>query len=77
MLQLQDPAATTVGSWAVEEPEWDHIDHEEEAVKVPDWKLLSELFERVHRHATGWDKVLSDVEKALASQGPIGKPSAP
>jgi hypothetical protein len=41
---------------------------------VNDWKLLQELFSEVHLSATGWDRVVKDVEKALASQGPIGKP---
>ncbi|MCI0702710.1 MAG: hypothetical protein L0241_16645 [Planctomycetia bacterium] len=77
-LQLQDSKGLSAGSWVVEEPEWEFVDQDDEAAaKVPDWKLLSGLFEEVHRYVTGWDKVLSDVEKALTSQGPIGKPARP
>jgi hypothetical protein len=37
-----------------------------------DWKLLHDLFSEVHLAATGWNKVVSDVEKALAGSGQIG-----
>jgi hypothetical protein len=79
-LQLQDTKGMTAGSWSVEEPDWEYLeradDPDADAI-VPDWKLLAELFEAVHRYVTGWDKVLSDVEAALASQGPIGQPAHP
>lgn len=75
-LQFINPSGITIDSWAVEEPDYDP-EHEpiEQADPDGDWRLLSGLFSEVHRHVTGWDKVISDIEKALASQGPIGKPA--
>jgi hypothetical protein len=66
----------TVDSWSVDEPNFDpeHGESIEEADPTGDWRLLQGLFAEVHRQATGWDKVVSDVEKALAAKGPIGKP---
>lgn len=65
-LQLQNADGTTVDSWTVDDPE-----SEGDA----DWRLLRELFNAVHLVVTGWDAVLSEVEAALASQGPIGAPA--
>ncbi|MBN9120434.1 MAG: hypothetical protein J0I06_14970 [Planctomycetes bacterium] len=79
-LQLQDAKGTSAGSWSVEEPDWEYLDRTDDPdadATVPDWKLLKELFEVVHRYVTGWDKVIRDVEAALASQGPIGQPARP
>jgi hypothetical protein len=74
-LRLQNPKGETIDSWTVSEPDYDP-EHEgiEEADPNGDWRLLQTLFSEVHRAATGWDKVLSDVEKALASAGAIGMP---
>ena len=63
-LQLQNATGTPVDSWTVDDPE---------SGEDPDWRLLRELFNAVHLVVTGWDTVLDDVEKALASPGPIGK----
>jgi hypothetical protein len=73
-LEFHNPDDLIVDSWSVSEPD----DNDPTADElVPDWQLLRELFMEVHRQATGWDQVLSDVEKALATQGPIGQPPAP
>jgi hypothetical protein len=53
-----------VGALKAEEPEPDESN--------PDWELLNSLFTEVHRSAAGWDKVVTEIEKALASPGPIG-----
>ncbi|MBA4067358.1 MAG: hypothetical protein C0501_27340 [Isosphaera sp.] len=74
-LQLQNADGLLVESWVVNDPVEDPEHDEIERVDPDgDWRLLSELFREVHRRVTGWDKVLSDVEKALASTGPIGAP---
>lgn len=77
-LQFLNPEGATVDSWSVEEPDYDP-EHEgiEEADPDGSWRLLSGLFAEVHRSVTGWDKVIRDVETALASQGPIGQPTRP
>ena len=62
-LQMQNSTGTTVDSWSVDDPE---------SNDDADWRLLRELFMQVHLVVTGWDSVLSDVEKALASNDPIG-----
>lgn len=31
----------------------------------PDWQMLSELFNEASRRATGWDRALAEVERAL------------
>jgi hypothetical protein len=75
-LQFANADGATVDSWVVEEPDYDP-EHESIEQADPDgsWRLLSELFSEVHRTVTGWDKVIHDVETALASQGPIGQPA--
>lgn len=75
-LRLQNAKGETLDSWTVEEPDFDS-EHDSIDTADPDgnWRLLSGLFKEVHLAATGWDKVLSDVEKALASPGPIGQPA--
>jgi hypothetical protein len=77
-LNLINPDGIIVDSWAVDEPDYDP-EHEpiEHADPEGDWRLLHGLFSEIHKQATGWDKVLSDVEKALASDEPIGKPTRP
>ena len=42
-----------------------------------DWPLLESLYAEVHRSVTGWDKVLAEVESAIASPGAIGEPRLP
>jgi hypothetical protein len=78
-LLLQNPDGVTVDSWAIDEPDYDpYVDRIEQVDPEGDWQLLSSLFAEVHRAITGWDKVLRDVENALASPGPIGaKPPIP
>jgi hypothetical protein len=73
-LEFHNSDDLIVDSWSVDEPDEDDPTTDEIA---PDWRLLRELFMEVHRQATGWDQVLSDVEKALATQGTIGQPPAP
>lgn len=62
-LQIQNAAGTTVDSWSVDDPESNND---------ADWLLLRGLFMQVHLTVTQWDSVLIDVEKALASNDPIG-----
>ncbi|MBY0458928.1 MAG: hypothetical protein K2V38_16440 [Gemmataceae bacterium] len=76
-LELQNASGVTVDSWALDEPDWGDPQNPlppEAADPDGDWQRLAALFREVHRRVTGWDKVLSDVEKALASPGPIGLP---
>jgi len=40
-----------------------------------DWKLLEGLWREAERLATGWDKVIEDVERGINAKGPIGLPS--
>lgn len=72
-LQLQNADGVAVDSWVMSEPNFDP-EHEgiEEVDPEGDWRLLHGLFLEVHRHITGWDKVVNDVEKALTINGPIG-----
>jgi hypothetical protein len=37
-----------------------------------DWELLRQLHDEAYRYATGWDKVLSDIEDAIFKSGKIG-----
>ena len=79
-LQLQNPDGEEVDSWVVDDPDPGETpipipripllpsEHEREA----GWNLLRSLFAEVHRHVTGWDKVVNDVKTALAGSGPIG-----
>lgn len=71
-LEFRNSDGLVVDSWSVAEP--DENDPNLDEVESSDWRLLHGLFMEVHRQATGWDKVLSDVEKALAAQGSIGAP---
>lgn len=72
-LQLQNTDGVTVDSWSVDEPDYDP-ERENAIAADPDgnWTILYKLFSEVHRRATGWDKVVTDIQKALASQGAIG-----
>ena len=78
-LRFQNADGVTVDEWRVEEPEYypDVGQTLEQADPDGDWRLMKELFGEVHREATGYDRVISDVEKALASLGVIGKPATP
>jgi hypothetical protein len=77
-LRLQNADGVTVDEWRVEEPDYDpETESLDQADPDGDWRLLTELFGEVHRQATGYDRVLSDVEKALAALGTIGKPAGP
>ncbi len=68
-----NPDGLLVDMWAVQEPDYDpEVEPIEQADPDGDWRLLSGLFAEVHRIVTGWDKVIRDVETALASNGPIG-----
>jgi hypothetical protein len=74
-LQLQNAEGLTVDSWSVEEPNWGDPEDPNDPDEVDpdgDWRLLYGLFSEVHKYVTGWDKVVSDVEKALTGSGPIG-----
>jgi hypothetical protein len=66
-----------VDSLAVEEPDWESPEDSHDSDKLdPDgsWRLLHDLYSAVHRHVAGWDKVVKDIEKAIASPGIIGEP---
>jgi hypothetical protein len=77
-LQFINPDGLIVDSWKVEEPDYDpDVEPIEHADPDGSWRLLSGLFAEIHRTVTGWDKVIRDVETALASEGPIGKPTNP
>lgn len=78
-LRFQNLDAVTVDEWRVEEPDYDPDEGRtlEQADPNGDWRLLNDLFGEVHREATGYDRVLSDVELALQSLGPIGQPAPP
>lgn len=76
-LRLQNADGVTVDEWRVEEPDYDPDEGQtlEQADPDGDWRLLNDLFGEVHREATGYDRVLSDVELALKALGTIGKPA--
>ena len=77
-LQLHTLSGVAVGALEADEPEpgeplnppddWATERAEHEA----DWMVLQPLFDEVHRSVTGWDKVMKDVETALARPGAIG-----
>ncbi len=68
-LAFYNAEGVLVGALKAEEPD------PEEQGSNPDWDLLNSLFTEVHRSAAGWDRVVEDIEKALASPGPVGNPS--
>ncbi len=72
-LELQNEEGVAVDSWVLEEPDFDP-EHEDLDAADPDgdWRLLYGLFSEVHRRMTGWDKVVSEVEKAISESSPIG-----
>lgn len=76
-LRLQNAGGVTVDEWRVEEPDYDPDIGEtlDQADVTGDWRLMRELFGEVHREANGYDRVISGVEKALASLGVIGLPA--
>lgn len=56
-----------------------HVPNEEDALSEwtveegeADWPLILELFERAEQKARGWDRVISDIERAVRAGGPIG-----
>jgi hypothetical protein len=66
-LQLQNSDGLIVDSWTIEEPVYDSEHQPPEQVDLDGyWRLLHNLYVEVHRYVTGWDKVVNDVEKALA-----------
>ncbi|HET6575678.1 MAG TPA: hypothetical protein VFG68_18910 [Fimbriiglobus sp.] len=65
-LELFNENDLRVGSWSADKPDPD------DGTPSPDWVLLNALFDEVHRSVTGWDKVVSDIEQALAKPGRIG-----
>lgn len=77
-LRLHTLSGVAVGALEADEPEpgeplnppddWATERTEQEV----DWKALQPLFVEVHRSVTGWDKVMKDVETALAQPGAIG-----
>ncbi len=77
-LQLHTLNGIAVGALEADEPEpgeplnpadeWAAERAEHEA----DWNVLRPLFDEVHRSVTGWDRVVKDVETALAQPGAIG-----
>jgi hypothetical protein len=74
-LRLKNPNGVAVDSWTVDEPDWGDAEDPnpaEEADPEGEWRLLYDLFTEVHRQATGWDKVVSDIQRALAESGSIG-----
>jgi hypothetical protein len=78
-LRLLNADGVPVDEWRVEEPDYDPDAGEtlERADPDGDWRLMTELFGEVHRQATGYDRVVSDIEKALGEIGVIGKPVKP
>jgi len=77
-LEILNSESITVDSWTVDEPDWGSPDDPNDPEEVDpdgDWRLLYELFSEVHRNVTGWDKVVNDIEKALAEPGKVGTPS--
>jgi hypothetical protein len=78
-LRFQNTEGVIVDEWRVEEPDYDpdEIGSLEKADPNGDWRLMKELFGEVHRQATGYDRVISDVEKALAALGRIGQSNQP
>jgi hypothetical protein len=77
-LQFINPDGILVDAWKVEEPDYDpDVEPIEQADPDGSWRLVSNLFFEIHRTVTGWDKVIRDVEAALASPGPIGRLANP
>jgi hypothetical protein len=71
--RLSSLDGTSVDEWAVEEPDYDpDTEHLEEADPSGDWQLMRDFFAEVHRHATGYDRVIQSIEDAVASQDVIG-----
>ena len=70
ILAFLDEKGHAALAWPVDEPEAGTP-----ATATADWNLLLSLYSEARREATGWDKVLQEVETALASQGPIGQPA--
>ena len=60
-VSLCKPNGQPVDHWIVEEGD-------------PDWELAYSLYTEAHRCVTGWDRVLTDVEKSLTEEGVIGLP---
>lgn len=73
-LEIQDALNIPVMELTVAEPDFEQPDREDQE-RMPDWKLLSELFEIAHLTATGYDRVLKSIEAALATPGVIGTPA--
>ena len=67
VLALLDENGHGAIAWDVPQPEPGHPTAAE-----ADWELLNSLFKEARRQATGWDRILKEVQTALASQGPIG-----
>ena len=67
-LAFSNAEGVLVGALSADKPEPD------DAEPNPDWPLLEALYSEVHRSVTGWDKVLNEIETALAGPGPIGQP---
>lgn len=65
-LEVISADGVSAGVLAAAEPD------EQDPDPNPDWPLLRSLYIEAHRFVTGWDRTLSDVEKALAGPGPIG-----
>jgi hypothetical protein len=75
-LTFHNAEGAIVDEWRVDAPDEDersvkHLERDEDA----DWRLLKALFGEVYRQATGYDRVMSDVQRALAELGVIGKPA--
>ena len=74
-LEILNSNGDSIDSWTVDEPDWGDAEDPSDPEEVDpygDWRLLNELFSEVHRAVTGWDKVVSEIEKALAEPGQIG-----
>lgn len=67
LLGFTDGRGQMIHAWQIDDPE----DGGQTAERA-NWALLLQLFEEARRHAAGWDKMLNEVETALAGQGPIG-----
>jgi hypothetical protein len=60
VMRVCDPSGTEFGQWLVEEGE-------------DDWELMSALYAEADRLHGGWDIIVHDIEKAVATEGPIGQ----
>lgn len=72
-LCLSNLDGTSVDEWAVEEPDYDpDTERLDQVDPTGDWELMRDFFAEVHRHATGYDRIIKSIEDAIATPGVIG-----